>query len=262
MSLPLKDRIIYGPVNSKRLSRSLGINIISNKEKICSFNCLYCQYGLTKKFTNFFIGIKEVEEALINFFKNPKKIDYLTFSGNGEPTIHPEFPAIVKVVKKIRDKFAPQIPIALLSNSSNILNLSLEALKMIDVKIFKLDCGNEELFLLINRPLVKVSFKDIVKGLRKIAQQFPITIQTMFIDFKEKNNYEKEALKDYIKVIKEIKPAFIQIYSCDRPVAINDVKPISNEKLKALEDFINKKTKILVRAYLNVPLEVRLGGQK
>ena len=259
MSLPLKNSIIYGPVKSKRLSRSLGINIISSSEKICSFNCIYCQYGLTKKFNNAFIPVKEVEEALINFFKSPQKIDYLTFSGNGEPTLHPEFETIVKIVKKIRDKFAPQIPIALLSNSSNILNLSLETLKMIDVKIFKLDCGNEELFLLINRPLVNITFKDIVKGLKKIAQRFPITIQTMFIDFKEKNNYEGEALRDYIKVIKEIKPAFIQIYSCDRPVAINGVKPISNEKLKELADLINKKTKILLRAYLNVPLEVRLG---
>lgn len=258
MVLPLKSSIIYGPVNSKRLLRSLGINILSNNEKICRFNCVYCQYGLTKKFSNSFISVKEVEEALSNFFLNPSKIDYLTFSGNGEPTIHPEFSEIVKVVKRIRDKLAPSIPIALLSNSSNILNLPIDILEMIDVKIFKLDAGNQKMFSLINRPLIDISLKEIIKGLKRIAKKLPITIQTMFITLSNENNYEGENLKDYLFLIKEIKPAFIQIYSADRPVAIKFVNPVSNEKLKELEEYINKKTKILVKAYLNIPLEVRL----
>lgn len=259
MTLPLKNNIIYGPVNSKRLGRSLGINILSTNEKICSFNCIYCQYGATKKSSNLFVSVEEVEEALCNFFANPVKIDYLTFSGNGEPTLHPDFDKIVKKVKSIRDKYAPSIPIALLSNSSNINNLSFEILEMIDIKIFKLDCGNEELFLKINRPLINISLKEIVKGLKRVSKRFPITIQTIFITFDNENNYEGKALKDYLSRIKEIKPAFIQIYSCDRPVAQNNVNLISDEKLKELEEIINKKTKFLVRAYLNVPLEVRLG---
>ncbi|MEM2175501.1 MAG: radical SAM protein [Candidatus Micrarchaeia archaeon] len=257
MPISLKSNIIYGPVKSKRLGRSLGINILSTTEKICSFNCIYCQYGLTKNSKGSFISVEEVEEALHNFFTNPVRIDYLTFSGNGEPTLHPEFDKIVKKVKNIRDKYAPSIPIALLSNSSTINNLSYETLERIDVKIFKLDCGNEELFLKINRPIINISLKEIVYGLKRVSQKFPITIQTIFISFGDENNYEKEALKDYLLRIKEIKPAFIQIYSCDRPVAQNNVNLISDEKLKELEEIISKKTKNLVRAYLNVPLEVR-----
>lgn len=262
MAIPLKDNIIYGPVNSKRLGRSLGINILSSTEKICSFNCIYCQYGITKKTADSFFSIEEIERALTDFFSNSLKIDYLTFSGNGEPTLHPQFGEIVKIVKKMRDRYLPSIPIALLSNSSTINNLSYEILEMIDVKIFKLDAGNKELFLKINRPIVNISLEEIVKGLKKVSKKFPITIQTMFISFSEENNYEKTALKDYLSKIKEIKPAFIQIYSCDRPVAINNVNLISNEKLKELEELINKRTKILVRAYLNVPLEIRLGKQR
>ncbi|MEO0086978.1 MAG: radical SAM protein [candidate division WOR-3 bacterium] len=262
MPLPLKNEIIYGPVNSKRLGRSLGINIISAKEKICSFNCIYCQYGITKKTSGTFFSTEEIEKALVDFFNNPRSIDYLTFSGNGEPTLHPEFARIVKKVKELRDKYAPSVPIALLSNSSNIINLSYETLEMIDVKIFKLDAGNEELFLKINRPLIKITLEEIVKGLKKVARKFPITIQTMFIIFNDENNYEKKALKDYLFRIKEINPAFIQIYSSDRPVAETNVSPITNEKLKKLEEIIHKKTKVLTRAYLNVPLAVRLGLER
>ncbi|MEO0096565.1 MAG: radical SAM protein [candidate division WOR-3 bacterium] len=262
MPISLKNNIIYGPVNSKRLGRSLGINILSTMEKICSFNCIYCQYGITKNRKGSFISVEEVEEALYNFFANPVRIDYLTFSGNGEPTLHPEFEKIVKKVKNIRDKYAPAVPIALLSNSSNINSLPYETLKMIDIKIFKLDSGNEELFLKINRPVGNISLKEIVHGLKKVSQKFPITIQTIFISFGDENNYDKEALKDYLLRIKEIKPAFIQIYSCDRPVAQNNVNLISNEKLKELEKVINKKTKTLVRAYLNVPLEIRFSRVK
>lgn len=259
MTIPLKNSIIYGPVNSKRLGRSLGINISSTEEKICSFNCIYCQYGITKGASFSFVSVEEVEKALCDFFIKPLRIDYLTFSGNGEPTLHPEFDKIVKKVKEIRDRFAPSIPIALLSNSSTINNLSDEVLKMIDVKIFKLDAGNEELFLKINRPIVNISLKEIVKGLKRVSKKFPITIQTIFISFGNEDNYGKEALKDYLSRIREIKPAFIQIYSCDRPVAENNVNLISDEKLKELEEIISKRTKTLVRAYLNVPLEVRLG---
>ncbi|MCX7836423.1 MAG: radical SAM protein [candidate division WOR-3 bacterium] len=255
----MKDKIIYGPVNSKRLGRSLGINILSTNEKICSFNCIYCQYGITKRSFGSFIPVEKVEKALYDFFANPVRIDYLTLSGNGEPTLHPEFDKIVKKIKEIRDKYVPSIPIALLSNSSSINNLSFEVLKMIDIKIFKLDAGTEELFLEINRPIVNISLKEIVKGLKKVSKRLPITIQTIFISFGEKNNYEKEALKEYLLRIKEIKPAFIQVYSCDRPVAQNNVNLISDEKLRELEEVINKKTKILTRAYLNVPLEIRLG---
>lgn len=262
MPIPLKNNIIYGPVNSKRLGRSLGINILSTNEKICSFNCIYCQYGITKNSSGSFISVEEVEEALHNFFINPIKIDYLTFSGNGEPTLHPEFDKIVKKVKNIRDKYAPSIPIALLSNSSNINNLSFETLERIDIKIFKLDCGSEELFLKINRPIINISLKEIVKGLKKVSQKFPITIQTIFISFFNENNYEKKALEDYLSKIKEIKPAFIQIYSSDRPVAENNVNIIRDEKLKELEKFINQKSKILTRAYLNVPLEIRFSKVK
>ncbi len=262
MSIPLKNNIIYGPVNSKRLGRSLGINILSTTEKICSFNCIYCQYGITKNSSGSFVSPEEVEEALSNFFANPIRIDYLTFSGNGEPTLHPEFDKIVKKVKNIRDKYAPSIPIALLSNSSNINNLSFKTLEMVDIKIFKLDCGSEELFLKINRPIINISLKEIIKGLKRASQKFPITIQTIFISFGEENNYEKKALKEYLLKIKEIKPAFIQIYSADRPVAQNNVNLISDEKLKELEKVIYKKSKSLTRAYLNVPCEIRFSKGK
>ena len=126
MLLELQRKIIYGPVNSRRLGRSLGINILPRSQKICSFNCLYCQYGLNdrKNSKNNKVIFPDQNEVLLAVENALKHLDpppaYLTFSGNGEPTLHPEFPDIVDRIQWLKKKQCPESKTAILSNSSTV----------------------------------------------------------------------------------------------------------------------------------------------
>ncbi|MCS7258214.1 MAG: radical SAM protein [candidate division WOR-3 bacterium] len=252
--LPLQSGIIYGPVNSKRLGRSLGINLLSTTKKICSFNCIYCHYGITHELTctpaiNELPSIEEINREVKLALSIYKNIDYLTFSGNGEPMIYPFFEKVVKNIKQLRDELLPKVPIALLSNSSCLTqDLFLSALRLIDIRVFKLDTADEELFKKINRPCPGLHLVDIINALVKLSRKLPIIIQTIFIDG-EVNNYSPEVLEKWCKVIKEINPLEVQIYSTDRPVAEKGIVMLDNEKLKELAVFISRQTKIKTIPY-------------
>ncbi len=194
--IKLQSGIIYGPVNSRRLGSSLGINLMPASNKVCSFDCVYCQYGQTfQKIAGipFYVGglpfSDQVGLALEKWFRsNPEtRYDYITFSGNGEPSLHPQFEEIVKIVKALRDKFAPQSKLAILSNASTLDRDSVRrAIRELNLPVMKLDAGDEETFLKINQP--------------------------------------------HPSVRKEIQPKAVQIYSLARP-ARETVKPVSKAKL-------------------------------
>jgi wyosine [tRNA(Phe)-imidazoG37] synthetase (radical SAM superfamily) len=256
--LPLQSSIIYGPVNSKRLGKSLGINLLSTTQKICSFNCIYCHYGKTQKLTvsplrSELAGIDEILNAIKDALISSKEFQYLTFSGNGEPMLHPDFQEIVSQTKKLRDLYRPGLPIALLSNASQLaVAFDLETLKLIDKCIFKLDTANEEVFSKINRPYPGIRVKEIIKALIVVAQTLPITMQTIFIDG-EVSNYKGEVFDEWLEAIHKIKPREIQIYSSDRPVAEGSVRMLSDDELQRLAQIINKKTKIRTIPYFAQP---------
>lgn len=252
--LPLQTDVIYGPVRSKRLGLSLGINLLPTTKKVCPFDCVYCHYGRTAlksespknaDFPTPDLVLKRLEEYL----KSEREFDYITFSGNGEPMLHPDFDFLVWEVKRLRDKFRPQTPIALLTNSSVVARQKIETGKLIDLPIFKLDCGDEETFLKINRPTPEVKLAGIIKGLKEIAREIKITIQTVFINGRVKN-YADEVLNNWISAIIEIKPSFIQIYSVDRPVAEEGVLMLDNSSLFNLAAVIENKTGIKTKAFL------------
>lgn len=234
--LKLQEGIIYGPIKSRRLGASLGINLSPTKFKLCSFNCIYCHYGWTKEHNvvvknhlDLLPSVKEVEEALENWLKNNHpKIDYITFSGNGEPTLHPDFSKIVNSVKKIRDKYVPQAKVAILSNSSTIgIPDVKEGLKKVDLRIMKLDCGTEKCFIEINRPCEDVKFEDIVENLKNLDD---FILQTIFLDG-EINNISESEIDEWTKKIAYIKPKEVQIYTCDRPQAKKGLIKVTKEKM-------------------------------
>jgi len=156
--LPLQKTIVYGPVLSRRLGYSLGINLLSPHIKICSFDCVYCQYGKTHLKTRKIEKtalyspdeiLREVEKALLIV----RKVDYLTLSGNGEPTLHPQFLEIVEGIKSLRNRYRPDVKIALFSNSTCLGRKEVQqAMELIDQPILKLDAGNERLFQKVNHP--------------------------------------------------------------------------------------------------------------
>lgn len=241
MLLALQKNIVYGPVNSRRLGRSLGINILPKGKKICTFNCLYCQYGWTeydkvKCVRDEEFPCKEdiaaaVEDALGNIGEPPA---YLTFSGNGEATLHPDFPEIVDAIIKLRDKSTPGSRTAILSNSTRLDDTDIrKALEKLDVRIMKLDAGSQSILTAYNDPMEGIGIDTITEGLAALKN---VTIQSLFTSG-PLGNYSKSSIKDWVARLKRINPFSVQLYSLDRgtpSLSISRLEPGELNKIKIL----------------------------
>ncbi len=236
-SISLQQDIIYGPVLSRRLGRSLGINLLPTDHKTCSFDCVYCQYGRTKAHTlspdiKNLPSMEDILVAVEKALKKPHSIDFLTFSGNGEPTLHPDFPAIVREVRRLKEQLRPQAQLALLSNSSRVSDTEIiDALSRIDFPMMKLDAGDEMTFESINQPVQELSLQDIVKGLGEMSNLF---IQSVLIDG-DISNSRGEAYAQWAAVLADLRPEKVHIYSTERPTARDDVVCLSAGRLKAIQ---------------------------
>ncbi len=235
MTINLQNTIIYGPVNSRRLGSSLGINLLSPHTKICNFNCVYCQYGWTKikpsqlsnkdNYQETGKVLESVEKALFALSPSPK---YITFSGNGEATLHPDFSLIVDGVIELRNKYAQQSRTAILSNSMNISDKTLiNAISKLDEKIMKLDCGENNLLRLYNRPVKNTKVGEIVDNLKQIKD---LTIQTLFTKGHD-GNFSRENIKKWTSRLIDISPKMVQIYTLDRGYPSDNIYPVEIENL-------------------------------
>jgi wyosine [tRNA(Phe)-imidazoG37] synthetase (radical SAM superfamily) len=251
--LKLKSGIIYGPVNSRRLGRSLGINLSPVSYKACSFNCVYCHYGWTKCLKDDLSLLEndlpepdEVKEALDEFLKKGSEFDYITFSGNGEPTLHPQFDEIVDLVAETKNRYSPDKKIAILSNSSTLHKKDVvRALKKIDLRIMKLDCGEPKTFSRVNRPYKSIDYNEIVKNLKSVKG---IIIQTMLVNGEHGNGKDKQIM-DWIDRIEEIKPESVQLYSLENPPADKSLSGLGIKKLEQIAKKTEKKTGVKVEVY-------------
>lgn len=249
--IQLQSGIMYGPIISRRLGRSLGINLLSTHTKVCSFDCVYCQYGETPELTltpcrknlpTCEEVLTEVEKAM----KKPRTIDYLTFSGNGESTIHPDFPEIVKAVKEIKDKLRPDLKLAILSNSSTVSSREIvNALSLMNAPMMKLDAGNQDTFREVNRPVAKLHIDDIIDGLKKIPN---LIIQSMLIDGIV-TNVQGKAYQDWAQALSNINPTKVHIYSIDRPTAKGKVQRVPPSKLHWIESDLENRLGLNVDAF-------------
>lgn len=249
--IALQKGIVYGPILSRRLGRSLGINLLPTDCKVCSFDCVYCEYGRTDIITTHpdcstLPTLEEVCQAVEKALKKPRTIETITFSGNGEPTLHPQFPEIVYAVMAIRDALRPQAQLAILSNASMIhINEIQKALENIEAPMMKIDAGDEETFKAINRPGRGVDFYKIVKGLKSLSN---LIVQTMLIDG-EVTNVRGEAYRAWADLIGELKPKKVHIYSIERPTAEFGVKRVPLEKLQNIAEDIHQRFGIRVEVY-------------
>jgi wyosine [tRNA(Phe)-imidazoG37] synthetase (radical SAM superfamily) len=243
--------IIYGPVFSRRLGRSLGINLLPSNRKTCSFDCVYCECRKTEELTltpdrKDLPAVEAILFTVEQALRKPRTIDHLTFSGNGEPTLHPDFPEIVQGIREIRDRLRPQTKLVLFTNASTAGNPKIaEALRWIDVPIFKLDAGDQSTFSAINQPLESISLNDIVVGLRPIS---PLIIQSMLIngDF---NNVRGEAYESWANLLVDLKPKQVQIYTAERPTAYDTVGALEPKMIQKIEDDLRERFKLNVKAY-------------
>jgi wyosine [tRNA(Phe)-imidazoG37] synthetase (radical SAM superfamily) len=253
-TLELKKGIIYGPIKSRRLISSLGINLLPGGYKLCTFNCLYCHFGWTKVHTRD-VGachadlpsVEQVGEALEEWLReNNARIEYITFSGNGEPCLHPQFDQMVQIVRAMRDKFVPHAKVAILSNSTCLDNQRVRAgLDKVEVKIMKLDCGTEETFEQINRPCANVDFDQVVENLSELND---FTLQTVLVDGSSSNSKDEDIHK-WIEKLGRIRPKEVQIYSIDRPAADKGLALVKKDRLSWIAKRVNQSCGIPVKVF-------------
>jgi wyosine [tRNA(Phe)-imidazoG37] synthetase (radical SAM superfamily) len=214
-------RYIYGPVSSWRLGCSLGIDPLSEKEKICTFDCVYCQLGKTKVFTDerkVFVLAERIIEEIQSLPDVP--IDYITFSGRGEPTLAKNLGQMIREVRKVRSE-----KIAVITNSTLLNRKDVrEDLLLADFVLAKLDAGGQEVFERINRPFEKIPFTSVLEGIRNFKNIFEgkLALQIMFI--KENEKYAS----DIARIAREINPDEVEINTPLRPCG---VEPLSETAL-------------------------------
>jgi wyosine [tRNA(Phe)-imidazoG37] synthetase (radical SAM superfamily) len=249
--LELQKGILYGPIDSRRLGRSLGINLLPSDTKLCSFDCAYCQYGRTGVKTlsperKDLPSLEQVLDAVEKGLQAHANIDTLTFSGNGEPTLHPDFPAIVSGVRRLRDELRPDVKLAILSNSTAAhLPHVRDALELFDAPIMKLDAGDARTLDAINRPAAGVKLEHIVEGLKGIPG---LVIQSVLVDGRVSNARGK-AFDTWLAALSEIRPAQVQIYSTDRPVPDAGVEQVDPATLQRIAAEIEQRTGVPAKAY-------------
>lgn len=246
MATFLFNEIIFGPVQSRRLGSSLGVNLLPVNRKVCNFNCLYCECGFTSDFKmpSNEIPLQEdirtnLENRLRGFVSSNKKIDAITFAGNGEPTLHPSFPDIIADTIFLRNKYFPDAKIAVLSNATLIGKGGIKsALQKIDYNILKLDSAIEQTIQKINCPVGNFSLDRLIDDLKQFNGN--LTIQTLFLKgeyngFYFDNTSEHELLK-WLEALKIIKPQLVMIYSIARDTPVNGLQKIDGFILRQIAE--------------------------
>lgn len=253
----LFNSTVFGPIHSRRLGVSLGINLSPDDGKVCSFDCIYCEAGYNSqgKGTTGFPSREKVKNMLRAKLEEMKEkgenLDVITFSGNGEPTLHPDFPAIMDDVISLRNEYFPQAKVSVLTNSTKIFSPEVAAaLKKADNNILKLDSAVNKTMRLIDQPSSpSFTVEKVVKDLK----QFSGTgiIQTMFLrgehDGEKVDNTTEEEIRALINAYNEIKPREIMIYSLDRSTPEEKLVKVEKEELEKLGRRIENETGIPVK---------------
>lgn len=215
------DEIVFGPIFSRRLGSSLGVNILPSKGKLCNFDCIYCECGWNADgiAERRFPTLAEVESALSDKMEKLAAegvpVDSITFSGNGEPTMNPDFAGIVDVTLRLRDRFYPDAKISVLSNATLVGRRTVvEALKKIDNPILKIDAADDRMISMINKPVGSYRLRNVMDGLKEFNGNF--ILQTMFLRSPEFDMTAPDALAGWIEIVRELRPRQVMVYTIDR----------------------------------------------
>ncbi len=246
----LFHEIIFGPIKSRRLGISLGINLLPTAGKICTFDCIYCECGYNadgrtqQSFPAREIVVHVLEDKLQELKTNGTIPDVFTFSGNGEPTLHPEFEGIIDDTIQLRDKYFPEAKISVLSNATMLHKENVfKALSKIDNNILKLDSVYENQVRLIDQPLQSsFSIAKVIENLKRFNGN--LIIQTIFLrgthNGQPVDNTSEEEVNAWIEVLKEIKPKQVMIYTIDRPTPEKNLQKVSLEELNTIAAKLTK----------------------
>lgn len=234
---------IFGPIHSRRLGVSLGINLMPDDGKCCSFDCIYCECGFNCNFVpHHSRPTREqvrmaLEAKLVEMKADGLAPDVLTFAGNGEPTLHPDFPCIIDDTIALRDSYFPQAKVSVLSNSSQIVRQEIfDALCRVDNNMCKLDTVSAEYVSMVDRPNGHYVLEDIISQLRKFGKR--CIIQTMFMrgEYQGRcvDNTSEDFVAPWLETIKSISPREVMIYTIDRETPAHGLEKAPHDTLDAI----------------------------
>ena len=248
----MREEIVFGPIHSRRLGLSLGINLLPEKGKLCNFDCVYCECGWNKdgrndkKIPSAVRLRKALTAKLEECSAKGIAIDSITFSGDGEPTLNPAFPEIIDITIELRDKYFPKAVVSVLTNATRIgIPSVFEALRKVDNPILKLDAPTDELVAKINQPQGNYHVADVVESMRKFEGDF--VLQTMFLRSSDFDSSSPEVLQGWMDIVKELRPREVMVYTLDREAPAAGLEKFTVEEMESL-------TKPLVDAGLKVQI--------
>jgi wyosine [tRNA(Phe)-imidazoG37] synthetase (radical SAM superfamily) len=248
MPLPPLEGIVYGPVRSRRLGASLGINLLPAGTKVCNMNCAYCQYGWSRGavrsrgqgagWPSVAAVATAVAARLDRAAARDEIIDRLTIAGHGEPTLHPEFEEVIERLCEVRDRLAPRVPIAVLSNSTTAGWPDVRrALASIDERYMKLDAGDPLMFARVNGG--GSSVLRIIDGLRLVG---PITVQAMFVRDRKGpvDNSTEGAVAEWLSALERVYAERVHVYTLDRAPALASLAPVPRRRLREIAEHVRR----------------------
>ena len=246
----LFDQLIFGPIQSRRLGLSLGVNLLPTDAKICSFNCIYCECGFNTTMQESPIPSREdvynaLKSKLQEMLAANETPDVITFAGNGEPTLHADFEGIIEDTIALRNKYCPTAKVSVLSNSTRIHKPHIfSALNKVDNNILKFDTAIDRTLQLIDRPTAKnINVAWFIEHLKKFEGR--LIIQTMFLrgeyEGEKFDNTTEVEVEAWLNALTEIRPQQVMIYTIDRETPAQNLEKISQEELKLIAEKARKR---------------------
>lgn len=235
----MRETLVFGPIHSRRLGSSLGINLLPQQGKICNFDCIYCECGWNKDGR----GDRQLPTAedlrqtltakLQQCLADGTPIDSITFSGDGEPTLNPDFAAIIDITLELRDRYYPNAKVSVLSNATRIGREDVfQALRKVDNPILKIDAPTAALAAKINQPQCEYDVDQVVEDLRRFEGNF--VLQTMFLKAPEFDSSSPEVLEGWMRIVRDLRPREIMVYTIDRETPMKGLQKMTVDQMREL----------------------------
>lgn len=234
------EDIVFGPIYSRRLGSSLGVNILPTKGKLCNFDCVYCECGWNRDGAvpdRRFPVLSEVEAALREKMSKAAAegipVDSITFSGNGEPTMNPDFADIIDGTLSLRDKYFPEAKVSVLSNATLVGREDVaRALRKVDNPILKIDASSQELVDKINKPVGTYRLAEVIENLKSFDGNF--ILQTMFLKSEEFDTASEDALRAWLDIVRLLRPRQVMVYTIDRETPDKTLRKYTVDEMTAM----------------------------
>ena len=247
----MRETTVFGPIFSRRLGSSLGINLLPQEGKVCNFDCVYCECGWNKdglgdRLLPSADDVRRVLEAkLEECSRKGTPIDSITFSGDGEPTLNPEFPAIIDLTLVLRDRYYPSAKVSVLSNATRIGRPGVfEALRKVDNPILKLDAPTDAQVALVNKPAGEYHVAEVVEQLKRFKGDF--VLQTMFL--RGPGWESAQWVKEWMEIVRELRPHEVMVYTIDRETPMSGLGKYTAAQMQELvQPLINEGFKIQIK---------------